>query len=141
MRTLLRYSASTALVFVGWAAIFVLTSHPWASFVEHGTVVGWLGLLGSDILRAVPRYAYFTLVGFALGHVYGPLAGARLALWSAAIAMVADTLLEKMIFNGGIDAFALLLLTVNYIVPPLLAAAAAAATGLWRKPPEKSIAT
>jgi hypothetical protein len=139
--TISRGLIAVVLVVIGHVVVFVAFSHPWAVFTERQDIVGLFGLAGSEVLRTLPRFGYFLLVGLFLGHIFGPFIGAKWALLAAVIAMAIDALLQKMVFPDGIDLFGLVLLGINYLLPVAIAVAAALVSRLWRNTRGGSIAT
>ena len=129
------------IVVLGWVIVFLFLLGAWSMLMDREAVVDAVGLVGSEWLRTAPRFGYFFLAGLVLGHLFGAAAGAKWAFVSAVLSMGIDVLLEKMSFPDGIDAFALVLLAINYALPPVMAVAGALVSRLWTRSVEGSIAT
>ena len=128
-------------VVLGWVIVFIFLFHAWSVLVQREAVVDAVGMTGSEWLRTAPRFGYFFLAGLVLGHIFGTTAGAKWAFVSAVLSMGIDVLLERMSFPDGIDAFALVLLAINYALPPVMAVAGALVNRLWTRSAERTIAT
>lgn len=131
----------TLVAVAGWMALFFTVSHWWALATANDGVVGTAGLVAGEVIRTAPTLAYFFVVGLIFGRTMGAGAGARWASLAAAAAMAVYASLAQQIFYGGLDALAVAVLAIDYLLPIVLAIAGAALAGMARHSTNGPIAT
>ncbi|SRR5258706_2932908 len=134
-------SIAVVVAVVGWVVVYLSVVHSWELLTARKAIVGPAGYVASEVVRIAPALIYFLAVGILYGAFFRPLAGARWATLTAAIAMALQALAEQQVFHGGIDALAVAVLSVNYLLPVVAATGGAFVARLWQKPDGGSLAT
>jgi hypothetical protein len=134
-------SVAAVVAVVGWALVYLSVAHSWALLTARERVVGPTGFVASEVVRIAPTLVYFFAVGLVMALLFGAATGARWAALATAIAMALEALLEKQVFFGGIDALAVAVLAVNYLLPIAVATGGALIARLWQNPKGGTVAT
>jgi hypothetical protein len=134
-------TAAVVLILVGWVIVYLSVAHSWALLTARETIVGPAGHVLSEVVRIAPALLYFVVVGLVMALLFGSFAGARWAALATAIAMALEALAEQHTFFGGIDALAVAVLIVNYLLPIGVAIGGALIARLWEGPRSGTVAT
>jgi hypothetical protein len=126
---------------LGWGLVYFSFAHAWVLLTADESIVGAGGFVVREIVRIAPTLIYFLAAGLIIGHLFGRARAARWAALAALIAMAIEVMLEQYTFIQGLDAFAIVILAVNYALPVLAAICGTFVAALWRRQDGGTVAT